>query len=170
MNYKIYKNSHYSWILGFLKPIGISTQHIFKYKIKFDKNCLYTINNIDQWDINKLVGFSGSYSHHIQSCRVGWRCLDGENIQLVTYCYDNKVRLPEVIISDVKPDEEFTITLKNSQKNWTFIFYQEGKGRKVININKKSSGWFLKYLLFPYFGGNQKALHNMSIYIKESGG
>jgi hypothetical protein len=166
MIYKIYKKSHYSWILGFLKPLGITFNHVIKYKIRFNENCLYTLDGSDIWDINKLVGFSTSYSHHIQSCRVGWRCLDNENIQLVTYCYDGGKRLPETILSSVKPNEDFTITLKNSLDHWTFIFYQEGKCRKVHNEPKKTNGWWLKYLLFPYFGGNQKSPHKMTISIK----
>lgn len=165
MIYKIWKNSHYSWILGFLKPLGFSFGSTFKYKVKFHQNCLYTIEGVDLWDINKLVGFSSSYSHHVQSCRVGWRCLDQENIQLVTYCYDDKIRLPEIIITQVKTGEEFTLTLKNSQQYWIFIFYQENKDPIVILVPKKKSGWCFKYKLFPYFGGNQKSPHAMEIEV-----
>lgn len=165
MIYKIFKNSHYSWVFNFLKPLGFSFQSTFKYKIKFNQNCIYTLDGIDIWDINKLVGFSTSYSHHQQSCRVGWRCLDNENIQLVTYCYDNGIRIPETIITEVKPNDEFILTLKNSIKYWTFIFYQEGKKRIVLIVPKKKGGWWFKYLLFPYFGGNQKSPHKMTIEI-----
>ena len=111
-----------------------------------------------------MVGYSTSYSHHQQSVRVGWRCMDNENIELLSYCYDNGKRVPEESLGFVKPDQKFLITLKNSKKFFTIILFTESI-RKVVTVKKSSPGWCFKYLLFPYFGGNKKSPNTMKIFI-----
>lgn len=162
MIYTINKNFHFSLIWGFIKPIWFTFNNQFNYQIKFDINCLYNLNPIDNWDINKLIGFSTHINHHQQSCRLGWRCLDQENIELVTYCYDEGFRLPEEVISRVKPGEEFNITLQNNREDWVFVYHNK-KEVKVLTIKKSKPGSSLKYLLFPFFGGNNKSPQKMTI-------
>lgn len=92
--YIIKANKHFSKLFGFLPHFGFTFYNTISREGKFDQNCLYDISTDDKWDINKLFGFSTSYSHMTQSARVGWRCTDNENIELVTYCHDQKIRLP----------------------------------------------------------------------------
>lgn len=169
-NYKIKENAHSSKLYGFLPHVGFTLNEEIEFECKFDKNCLYKIDTSDKYDINKLYGFSTSYFHHIQSARVGWRCLDGESIEILTYCYDNSVRIPEVILGIVKPEETFNckIIVPKSTDNTHFTFiFEHGNKSKVVMVKKEQKSWGFKYKLFPYFGGNLCAPHKMNIYIKE---
>lgn len=164
-NYAIKKGTHSSKLFGFLPHFGFTLDKSTTFECKFDENCIYSIPDNDKYDINKLYGFSTSYFHHVQSARVGWRCLDGEIIQLLTYCYDNSVRIPEILIDEVKVNTIFKFTISVEDDHFAFI-YECGDIQKVVMVKKSQKSWTFKYTLFSYFGGNKVAPHNMNIYLK----
>jgi len=168
--FKIKKGKHYSQGINF----GFTLKKHISFRCKFGKSCLYQFNDVDKYDINKLYGFSTTIFHHKQSARVGWRCLDGENIQLLTYSYNDGVRDidDEKILGTVKPDEEFLITIFDCESTYHYTFVKIGELGEVDNFvvnqyDKKKKDWFIfHYFLYPYFGGNKTAPHDMEIYIK----
>lgn len=162
--FTIKSNSHASNLWGFLPHIGFTFNETLEFECKFDKNCIYSIDGVDKWDINKLYGFSTSYFHHVQSARVGWRCTDGESIELLAYCYDKNARITEVSLGNVKPDELFKCSISVDKDYFTFIFEPN---KKVVMIKKEQKSWNFKYKLYPYFGGNMKSPHKMNISLKE---
>lgn len=157
-NFLIKKNHHYCNNFN----IGLTFKNKIEYNIHFCKNCLYTLPDDDIYDINKLFGISTSFYHHYSSARIGWRCLDNENIELLTYTYDNWNRLESQLLGTVKCEENFKaiITLDNNMIIYELI--TDNYSNKII-LETSNKPFFIKYKLFPYFGGNKTAPHNMNI-------
>lgn len=136
----------------------------FNFICKFDESCLYNIEGEDRLDINKLIGLSNSLEgHHTSSIRVGWRCLDNKNIQILSYIYDQCERGKEDLIGVIKPGEVFKIFIKFNKTESYINFFKNGfmfaKRTSIILRNNCK----LRYFLWPYFGGNKKAPHKMKI-------
>lgn len=129
---------------------------------KFDESCLYHFEAPDTLDINKLYGLSQGI-HHKNSARFGWRCVDNKSIEIVTYCYVDGVRLPEVILGSVAPNETCRLTLKVTPTKYYFKM-ESFSGTNIVNVDKIHTTTF-GYTLYPYFGGNNPAPHKMSLYI-----
>src|SRR5689334_11914005 len=60
-----------------------------KFIVRFDSSAIYqSIDPVNQYDINKLYGFSDNHSdHHQYSARFGWRWSDGA-LRLFAYVYN----------------------------------------------------------------------------------
>lgn len=140
------------------------------FKCKFDKSCLYYFDDIDKFDINKLCGFSTTWFHHKQSGRIGWRCIDGKKIEIVTYSYNDGTReqTETDILGTVLPDQEFYVSIEDNEDMYTYTFENMSvKDSFVKAVDKKQKDWFFfHYLLFPYFGGNKTAPHDMTLYVE----
>jgi hypothetical protein len=158
--YTIKSGKHYS---GFrLSPFY--GKHSAKYEVIFDKNCIYDLKSTDQYDVNKLFGLAYGY-HHIDSVRFGWRA-EGDKIEISAYCYKNGDRhIREMCLIDV--DKPYVLEIKN-----TGVYYE-------LELKDEASGFFsyariskpitteIGYNLFPYFGGNQVAPHEMTIFMRK---
>ena len=164
--YLIKKGNHYP--SGF--HFGITFKKTISFRCKFDDTCLYdALGDNDEYDINKLFGFSTTWFHHRQSGRVGWRCIDGENIELLTYSYNKgKRNIKESdILGTVKPGEMFYCAIQDTEDKYVYIFQKAFDENISIQTDPKQKDWFLfHYLLFPYFGGNKTAPHNMKIFLE----
>ena len=161
--YEIKKGKHYPKGIHF----GITFYKRVAFRCYFDESCLYDHGSGENYDINKLFGFSTTYFHHKQSGRVGWRCLDGENIQLVTYSYNDWFRdgYDSNVIGIVKPNEEFMCTVEDRETHYRYTF-DKGKEFNEDNDAKLPDWFFFHYILYPYFGGNLPAPHDMKIYLE----
>ena len=152
---------------------GIIFKKSIRFRCKFDESCLYDLGNTDNFDINKLYGFSTTYFHQKQSGRVGWRCIDKKNIQLLSYSYNDSNRSLEdsELLGEVKPNELFECKITDYEDHYLYEKKKKKNGRFQITshaIDKKQKDWFLfHYILFPYFGGNNPAIHDMKIYLKK---
>lgn len=164
--YTVFKGLHDFFPIKF----SFSQNNMLKFEAYFDHNCLYNFNDSDDFDINKLMGFSTTWWHHRQSIRVGWRPSKTESgkIDLLTYVYNNSKRLEEQLIFSVYPKEIFKITLIDSLDSFTFIGNKTmiNDTSKIITIPKDILDYPFYYRLYPYFGGNKKAPHKMTLHIK----
>lgn len=153
----------------------------FDVKVCFRENCTYKLTeNYDQ--INKLTGQSfrllpwydridGKFKpgHHKDSVRVGWRCVDGKNIELLAYVYIDGSRMHKSLIS-VKPDEWTHIRFTESDSDYTFVILAEDGEGSIERFDKTTTkkgilGLFI-HRLYPYFGGIMPAPHAMRIDMK----
>ena len=163
MIYKIKKGSHYKQ--GF--KVSLTFKDQIRFQCLFDESCVYDLKSNDNYDINKLYGFGTSFHHHMQSARVGWRCLDNKNIQLVSYTYDGKSwknRLKEQVLGTVRPGQAFTCTITIGDNLYRYDFHSEDEKNSVYDpIYRKC--WPIRHILFPYFGGNMPAPHDMSLEV-----
>lgn len=133
--------------------------HLEAY-IQLTESCNYQLNSVDQLDINKLIGLSDALSHSDASVRFGWRSIDG---QLEIHAYIRYGgRHTAYYLGTVEPDEVFYTRIQ--------IFPNEYRLKlrnQETRIGRASQYTGIRYQLYPYFGGNQKAPHDIQINIKE---
>lgn len=161
--YSIEKNSHRSGY--YFRPILGNKSLAFN--AFFNGNCKYDIGNPDQSDINKLIGLSFGY-HHTNSIRIGWRYnIATDKIELLPYIYLNGKRLHEdkcPVILSISTEQTVYGMISHEDNHYKIILYTQDAGLTEYKINTGNT--FIPkigYLLFPYFGGNVKAPHEMSI-------
>lgn len=147
MIFKISKNSHYS---NFKFP-----------KLTFNKKLVAKINlisgfvykcdiNENQKDTNKIIGLSDDYFHQINSIRIGFRYFNGV-IELMVYYYNNS-KHNSIKIGEVLENNPFKIEIEITNDLYIIKF------NKNYQFIKRTSKWkFIRYVLFPYFGGQEKS-------------
>ena len=135
-------------------------------RVYFYPNCKYQLSeNYDQ--VNKLFGFSEGF-HHWNSARIGWRCTDGEFIELIAYAYIDGVRVIKPMIK-CKTETWVFCSIQNKSSKYVFKALSPNNQSITISIDKSkkiSIYSFFKlfiYRLFPYFGGKIPAPHKMDL-------
>ncbi len=140
----------------------------YSYEYYFDSTCIYTLNQVDQQDWNKLGGFSFDlHTNHQNSFMIGWRYMDGY-FQLAPYQHLNGQRvLHEPAIYEISPNDKFIVTMiidyDLETVTLTIVSQYEMFHEQFFyhNINNRSRE------IFPWFGGNNAATHYMCIYRKQ---
>ena len=157
--YRIPRGEHYS-------QQGIYTKVEYtelRFLVKFDSSAIYkTLNPDNQFDINKLYGFSDNDAHHHEfSARIGWRW-SKEALRLFGYIYNNGIaRSEEITTINIGAENDCAIKISGD----SYIFSVNGK---TIIMPRTSTGPVANgYKLFPYFGGDETAPHDIHIWIKE---
>lgn len=165
----IEKNKHYPFPYFFTclpKWISKNKECSREYEYMFTNSCLYDLHNVDEYDVNKLFGFSIGW-HHITSFRFGWRpLLDVGKIEIDIYEYHDGIRQTTIPITAIDINKWYKYVLVYSPTLCTTYTITSDDGNTVENkvsfTLKKSYG--LGYTLGTYFGGNEKAPHNIIIY------
>jgi hypothetical protein len=166
--YTIPAGDHFS---NHMFHFGITFMNRIRFKAKFDASCVYDLPDSEKtdynhdYDINKLYGFATTYNLHNQSARIGWRCLDDKTIQILTYTYNDHVRIPETVLGTVNVGEEFECAIEDLETSYAFTFKYNGK-TVVARTPKQPDKVLFKFILYPYFGGNFPAPHDMHIYVE----
>lgn len=157
--YFIGKGQHYS---AQSAQIVLNTPGI-KCDVIFDSSAIYQnieINN--QLDVNKLIGFSDcGAGHHENSARLGWNW-NGSQIVIYAYAYSGTQRII-LPIDSVKIGTAFHCSVEAIEGNYHFTVAD--KKVTIQRFCNSYSGSFFK--LFPYFGGDETAPHDIRIYIRE---
>lgn len=140
MWYRIKKGRHTSCSF----PKLIWDKNSMDVEVMFTDSCRYlTSDSRNQEDWNKLIGYSRGF-HHKNSVRVGWRWNhEKEVIELAEYRYINGKRTYS-LIGETVPYKYTSLS----------IYIHKGKFPK----------W--GYVLWPYFGGNERVPQDISIYIR----
>ena len=128
----------------------------------FDSSCIYTTtdpNNQD--DINKLFGFSDCNTQHLEnSARIGWRW-SKDSLRLFGFVHNNGKMIYEEITTGVIK-ENITCNITCEEGNYRFTV-----NGKSIKLPRSCPGNYSRYKLYPYFGGNEPAPHNVIIKLTE---
>lgn len=134
----------------------------------FLPSCLYQLSaNYDQ--VNKLFGIAEGF-HHWNSARIGWRCTDGEKIELMAYAYVYGKRVMKPMIK-CKAQQWIFCHIENKPSKYVFKALTANGQSITVSIDKPKKlfiyGFFklFMYRLYPYFGGKIAAPHNMSLYL-----
>lgn len=130
---------------------------ILDFKLKGDFT--YICDDIkNQKDTNKIFGISDSYYHRRDSIRIGFRYIN-DNIELLAYYYNKGKHYAEKI-DNIQCDKEYNLEIYISDKNY-HIKYNFNE-----YIYPRTSKWFfMRYLLFPYFGGEERAKKDLTFKI-----
>lgn len=133
-----------------------------KFKATFDSSAIYTtVDKSNQGDINKLYGISDCNSpHHENSARFGWRWMD-DNLEIYAYTYINGERNFKYITS-VSFDKEFTYELNLAPEQYVFTV-----NGVTVTMERHCAGTASGYRLYPYFGGDETAPHDITIHIDD---
>ena len=159
IQYNILKGSQYCDKNSFT-PIKLNK---LSFKVKFDSSAIYTTSKREnQSDINKLFGFSDNNEmHHEYSARFGWRWSDGA-LRLFAYVYNNGAmsfkELGSVAIASVN-----TCSIEVAGDNYIFKLNDHGTTMPRQSTTAEAIG----YRLYPYFGGDEPAPHDISIWIEQ---
>jgi len=158
IKFTIKKGQHFSEQNIFQK---IEISHL-KFKVKFDSTAVYkTILHENQYDINKLYGFSDNNSnHHSYSARFGWRWSDNA-LHLFAYIYnEGKNDSKEICIIPIGEEINCSIKIEGND----YVFTAGGYTEILPRLSKTSKA--RGYMLFPYFGGDEVAPQDLNIWIK----
>jgi hypothetical protein len=134
-----------------------------KFIVKFDSSAIYeTKLPENQNDINKLFGFSDNNAdHHQFSARIGWRWND-RALRLFAYVYNNGVMTSNEI-SSVKIGDEINCSIRVAANNYVFRVNETSSTMPRASTTENAKG----YQLYPYFGGDETAPHEINIWIKQ---
>lgn len=170
MKFTIKKGNHYSSPLHIRIHFGITK---LKFKIKFSKECIYPINDADDYDINKGYGFSHGLHHH-DSIRLGWASSASQvgRINLYKYIYNNGKRIPDYTpITTVDTEKWYEVTIEIDELFKTVIFSiidaETGFSICTSFTGYECPKFKWGYLLKSYFGGNHTAKQTMTICVED---
>lgn len=137
----------------------------FTVTVNFDESCRYNLDSIDQLDVNKLFGISFG-NHEDNSIRLGWAYnLDTLKMDIFTYTYEDGARKINKIGS-CNLSVDIVIKLKLDFSGGTY------QTTSLISIPEEQVFTYkypalrMGYYLYPYFGGNNPAPHDMIIYME----
>ncbi len=133
------------------------------FLVKFDSSAIYSTSEpSNQHDINKLFGFSDNDAHHHQfSARIGWRWSDGA-LRLFGYIYNGGISSHQEISSVAIGKEIDCSIIVRSEK---YIFRVNDRETTMPRTSPAATA--VGYRLYPYFGGDEPAPHDIHIWIKE---
>ena len=157
--YTITKGAHYA-TNNVYQPLETSE---LKFIVKFDSTAIYTsLTQGNQYDINKLYGFSdNNMKHHSYSARFGWSW-NHEALRLYGYVYNNGV-VASKELAVIPIGKEVSCSIKVTNHTYEFFINDVRKGTlDRYATTSKAVG----YRLYPYFGGDETAPHNVDIWIK----
>lgn len=141
---------------------GLFTASELKFQAIFDSTCIYqTTDAGNQYDINKLVGFSDCNSlHHQNSARFGWNWRENA-LNIYAYIYvDGQRQEQQLGTLALGQKGSFKLTTLNNTYIFTF------NGAQTIMPRHCADGRGVSYKLLPYFGGDEVAPHDMYIKIR----
>lgn len=156
--YIIKQGQHYANDNSF-KAVELSE---LKFLVKFDSSAIYeTADEFNQDDINKLYGFSdNSAEHHQYSARFGWSW-NKNALRLYAYVYtEGHLTNTELGIAPI--GEVISCSIKASGGNYVFAMNDQQIKMPRSSFESMAKG----YMLYPYFGGDEPAPHDIHIWIK----
>lgn len=168
--YIIKKGKHYSYRNQSILPYKVAlAPQTLRFEAIFSDGCDYDLKTNDQQDINKLYGISFGMDDHYRSVRIGWRWnVSQQNIELLSYWYTKGKRYHKYLCS-VKQYEPFFVTLDLDQFINEVDIQIKDEYQVVVaqqSIRGIDKSW-IRFKLFPFFGGNIAAPHQITIFIRE---
>jgi len=156
-NFTIRQGQHYC-DQNSLKSVRTSEM---KFMAKFDNSAIYqTVIPENQYDINKLWGFSEGINNQYNSARIGWSW-NNNALRLYGYVYAKGVRhMQEITSVSIGTDITCSIQLAGNAYLFTVNSFSISLPRGVSTT--QASG----YQQYPYFGGDETAPHLITIMIK----
>jgi hypothetical protein len=158
VTYIIKKGAHYCSP----NPLTFTSQSQISFKAVFDSSCIYrTVDPANQNDINKLYGFSDCNTQHLEnSARIGWRW-SKDSLRIFGFVHNNSQMLYKEITT-VKIDSVIKCSIICLDTQYKFKV-----NGKILLLPRHCSGTYSRYMLYPYFGGDEVAPHEIKIRITQ---
>jgi hypothetical protein len=133
-----------------------------KFRAMFDRSAVYeTKSKENQADINKLYGVSDcGTTHQINSARFGW-VWNNNRLEIWAYTYaDGQRHFSFVDTVSLDKFHEYEIAFTDSN----YIFKLNDS---IVELPRSCSNAADGYKLYPYFGGDETAPHEVTIAIED---
>lgn len=155
----IIKSGQHATDKNVYKAIELDT---LQFVVRFDSTAIYkTVMAENQYDINKLYGFSDNGAdHHQYSARFGWAWHDGA-LHLYAYVYNGGKR-ENKHLGTVPIGAEIACSIVVSPSEYIFSFGDVTERLPRTSTTAKAKG----YQLYPYFGGDEVAPHTINVWIR----
>ncbi|MBC5773469.1 hypothetical protein H8S95_05285 [Pontibacter sp. KCTC 32443] len=143
-------------------PFVVRSVTTLKFEATFDASATYkTTTDANQGDINKLYGIADCRTdHHSNSARFGWRWYNNQ-LEIHAYTYLNKVRQSKMVgVVDLNKAYTYEIQVQDNK----YVFTLNGN---AVELPRHCNGKAEGYQLYPYFGGDEVAPHDITIAIRE---
>ena len=176
LKYRIRKGQHFSQVKRRFFwdrfKVNLEEDKSLTFLVIFRDSCLYDKKKVGD-HINKLYGIACG-KHHENSIRVGWRCdsVTHGRISLWAYWYHDR-DLGYELLGHTYVETLEKITIQVSEKELTVLLLDMDNNDVAIAQhteyldNKMDCNKIGRYKLFPYFGGQPVAPHDMQIDIYE---
>lgn len=158
IDYLIAKGGHSSDKNGY-KPV---TTTEMKFSVQFDSSAVYQTANLNnQLDLNKLYGFSdNNQEHHQFSARIGWRWYNNQ-LELFGYVYNNGAFTYKYITA-IPLNQEINCSIRVQGSSYLIT----ANGITITMVRTATTEQAVGYQLYPYFGGDEVAPHDIRIKVK----
>lgn len=144
-------------------PMRMFNTDKIEVDVKFNPCAVYqTVDPVQQHSINKLIGFSDFGAHHHQhSARFGWKWIN-EQMEVHAYCYVNGERKEAFVgVAEIGKYHHLELHLQEDK----YVFFMDNlPAVEIERANQSNSG--NRYMLWPYFGGQETAPHDILIQMK----
>jgi len=135
---------------------------VMHFSVKFDSSAVYTTKLPEnQYDINKLYGLADcNTAHHQNSARMGW-CWLKNQLEIHAYSYKNGERSSKFITAiPIGKPADMTIEMRDT----TYLFTVN---KVSVELPRACNGLGEGYKLYPYFGGDEMAPHDIFVKVKD---
>jgi hypothetical protein len=166
MHYYIKKGKHNRWTFPKFH-LGIT---YLRCRFKFDDSCVYPVIDTDDYDLNKLYGWSMG-RHHKDSIRLCWRPCEKEvgKIQVHTYTYNKGVRdMQYIFTAEVGKWYDGWIQVDAFYKTATFSIAGGVPNKRIAEKQIRFEVPFFKwgYFLDFFMGGNKPARQDTVAWVE----
>lgn len=154
--YIIKKSKHRSTL-----SYKVSREDFIDFDVIFNESSIYqTQDPLNQADINKLYGVSDCGRHHMEySIRFGWRYYNN-NLELLWFKHEAGT-FSYGLIQNIEINKSYNCSIEITEDDYILCVDGNCKSTpRMCSINYK------RYFLYPYFGGDEKAPHDIEIRIK----
>jgi hypothetical protein len=128
--------------------------------VMFDESCEYSLPTEDQRDVNKLFGYSVGFDHHQNSARFGWHWYRG-SIYVSAYLYRDGERI-DLPLTKLNLKTWYQFSLEAQAESDCFVIRDHESTLVIANIERRAK-FRGGIQLWPYFGGNNSAPHDVQI-------
>ena len=164
--YFIKANQHHAEALNLSNKKLYSGPGI-EFQAMFNSTNIYELPGADQGDINKLYGISDCLNHHMQSSvRFGWRWYNHQMEIFGLIHRGGQLYFSELLgVASLNTPHHFKIELSADKGSYLLSFNKQSP----IALKRDCTTNAIKgYYLFPYFGGNRPAPHDMKVTVWEN--
>lgn len=140
----------------------------FAWRVMFTESCRYDLTSTDQFDTNKLIGIGYLPGHHTDSARFGWRYdTKLKQVEIMAYCYVKGRRIIQSLCL-CEIGKEYDLNMKVLSTCYYLAVHNTGcmpvLGSTYIDHHHEKR---FCYRLGMWFGGNDKAPHDIEIQIEK---
>jgi hypothetical protein len=163
MIFTVERGEHYSDRFLYKALNSLVLSRSIQYLVKFDSSCKYQLSKRDQQDVNKLFGYSIGFDHHKNSARFGWHWHWGK-IHASAYLYRDGERIV-LPMAKLELDSWYRFSIEAQEESDCFLIADEESTIAIANVERRAKFRF-GFHLWPYFGGNNPAPHEVQLEMK----